>query len=195
MEDVQYKNNRLSDLSTLVSLYPPVLKPTKSFYEYVQNYCSLEISETSVNIERICGRIQFIKFFGSKLFMIKVESSNIELQILARIDYYCNINEFVYWKKVLRRGDIISAIGCPGKSEKGILSLIPNKIDLLAPCLHTIPKYHNGLTDDNSRFQKRYLDFIMHRDNRNIIIARSLVNKHIRDFLDSNGFIEIETPI
>ncbi len=66
---------------------------------------------------------------------------------------------------------------------------------LLAPNLHQLPKEHFGLKDQEQRYRRRYLDLIMSDDTRRIFLTRSKIVNYIRKFLDSLGFLEVETPM
>ena len=96
---------------------------------------------------------------------------------------------------MFRRGDIVGVIGTPSRTKKGELSISPSQIILLAPNLHQLPSDHFGLKDQETRYRKRYLDLILSDDTRRIFYTRSRIINYIRRFLDSLGFLEVETPI
>ena len=83
----------------------------------------------------------------------------------------------------------------PGKTKKGELSIIPSSVTLLAPCLHMLPHLHYGLKDKETRFRQRYLDLIINQSVRDKFITRAKIITYIRRFLDSLGFLEVETPL
>lgn len=66
---------------------------------------------------------------------------------------------------------------------------------LLAPNLHALPSEHFGLKDQETRYRKRYLDLILSPDTRRIFLTRSRIINYMRRFLDSLGFLEVETPM
>lgn len=95
----------------------------------------------------------------------------------------------------LRRGDIIGVRGCPARSNTGEQSIMAKSITLLSPCLHMLPR-ENKLTEIETRFRYRYLDLICNHERvRKIFTARTKVIKAIRSYLDSRGFLEVETPM
>jgi lysyl-tRNA synthetase class 2 len=96
---------------------------------------------------------------------------------------------------MLRRGDIIGVIGHPGRSEKGELSIYPASCHLLSPCFHMLPSKYDGLKDKEARFRQRYLDLMLNPKTRNVFATRSKIINYVRRFLDSRGFLEVETPM
>lgn len=85
--------------------------------------------------------------------------------------------------------------GYAAKTKKGELSIIPTKMIILAPCLHMLPSAHTGLKDKETRYRQRELDLIMNTDVKNIFITRSRIINYVRNYLNTHGFIEVETPL
>ena len=77
---------------------------------------------------------------------------------------------------LIKRGDIVGVRGHPGKSRKGELSIFPKSFELLSPCLHQLPKSHQGLKNQEERYRRRYLDLIL---NETSFIG--LLNKFLRE--------------
>ena len=94
-----------------------------------------------------------------------------------------------------RRGDILGVRGYPGKSKRGELSVFPRECVLLTPCLHMLPGAHSGLTDKETRFRMRYLDLMCNDHVAETFHTRTAVIRHVRQFWDSRGFLEVETPM
>lgn len=97
--------------------------------------------------------------------------------------------------EIFRRGDIVGVIGTPSRTKKGELSISPWEMVLLAPNLHQLPSGHFGLKDQETRYRKRYLDLILSEDTRRIFYTRSRIINYVRRFLDTLGFLEVETPM
>ena len=95
----------------------------------------------------------------------------------------------------INRGDIMGVRGFVGKSNKGELSVFPKAVKLLSTCLHMLPKDHQGLKDQEVRYRKRYLDLMLNEDVRRTFYIRSKIVNFIRHYLDSRGFLEVETPM
>lgn len=97
--------------------------------------------------------------------------------------------------EIIHRGDIVGFIGKPGKTKRGELSIIPSKSILLSPCLHMLPNRHFGFKDKESRYRQRYLDMIMNAAVRRRFTTRANIIRHVRNYLDTQGFLEVETPM
>merc|ERR1712232_399012 len=99
--------------------------------------------------------------------------------------------------KNINRGDIIGIRGFVGKSQRGELSIFPKEVKLLTPCLHMLPKEHDGvgLKDQEVRYRKRYLDLMVNAGIRETFMTRAKIVNFIRHYLDARGFLEVETPM
>ena len=195
-ENVKYREQRMKELSTVANWYPHKFDVTKTFTAYQEAYSHLNPNDVLTDVtEQIAGRILTIRASGSNLYFATVLSDGVTLQILANASNYADKETFKTEKKLLKRGDIVGIVGNPTRSKTGELSIMPTTVQLLAPCLHTIPKDFDGLENMAIRFNQRYLDFIINRDNREIIVKRNKIIKFIRNFLDEKDFLEVETPI
>jgi len=100
--------------------------------------------------------------------------------------------------RLIKRGDVIGVKGHPGKSKKGELSIFPVEIQLLSPCLHMLPQKKGdseAITDQETRYRKRYLDLIVNHDNRKTFEIRAKVINGVRKYLNDRHFLEVETPM
>ena len=96
---------------------------------------------------------------------------------------------------MLKRGDVIGVTGCPARTKKNELSIVPKSITLLSPCLRMLPHLHFGIKDKEVRFRQRYLDLIVNPQHRDKFVTRAKIISYVRRFMDELGFLEIETPI
>ena len=92
-------------------------------------------------------------------------------------------------------GDIIGVLGEIMKTKKGELSIKVKSSTILSKSLRTLPEKWHGLKDKETRFRQRYLDFIVNPDSKRTIETRSKIINLMRKFMESEGFIEVETPI
>jgi len=105
--------------------------------------------------------------------------------------------------ELLRRGDIVGVKGFPGRTNprskegtgEGELSIFATEITLLSPSLHMIPSSHFGLKNQETRYRQRYLDLILNGQTREKFLIRSKIITYLRRFMDTRGFIEVETPM
>tara|TARA_B000000609_G_scaffold48102_1_gene35217 strand:+ start:1227 stop:2714 length:1488 start_codon:yes stop_codon:yes gene_type:complete len=140
----------------------------------------------------IKGRILQARSFGKLSFFdlldntgkiqLLVDKSNMSKKELSLFENYDS-------------GDIIGALGEIMKTKKGELSIKIKSSTILSKSLKTLPEKWHGLKDKETRFRQRYLDFIVNPDSKKTIETRSKIINLIRRFMESKGFIEVETPI
>ncbi|MDR1670320.1 MAG: lysine--tRNA ligase [Spiroplasmataceae bacterium] len=133
----------------------------------------------------LAGRIMRMRVFGSLIFADLVDQGG---TIQLKVRNSKNFSE-------LDIGDVIGVKGVVCKTDKGELSIEVEEFILLSKCLRPLPDTHYGFNDIEERFRKRYLDFIINQEKREIFFVRHKVVKNIRKFLDDKDFIEIETPV
>ena len=92
-------------------------------------------------------------------------------------------------------GDVVGVAGKPAKSRRGEPSLMADELTVLARNTSPLPDTFHGLTDQETRYRKRYLDLLMNEDARELFLLRARVVTSIRRFLDEEGFVEVETPV
>ena len=92
-------------------------------------------------------------------------------------------------------GDILWARGVMMRTRSGELSVEVNELALLTKALRPLPEKFHGLTDREQRYRRRYVDLIVNRDSREVFERRSRVISALREFLQSRGFLEVETPV
>jgi lysyl-tRNA synthetase class 2 len=91
-------------------------------------------------------------------------------------------------------GDIIEAEGTLTASKRGELSIEPSRLRLVTKAYRPLPEKWHGLTDVETRYRQRYVDLIANPDVQNVFRARSHIVRALRSLLDTNGFLEVETP-
>ncbi len=140
----------------------------------------------------LSGRIMSWRDMGKAGFM-DIQDQTGKLQIYFKINdlgenFYENLSKWDI-------GDIISVEGFVFKTRRGEISVHAKKMTLLAKSLLPLPEKFHGLKDTDLRYRQRYVDLIMNPDVKDTFIKRSTIIKTIRNYLDSLGFIEVETPI
>lgn len=178
------------------SPYPHKFDVSTSLSDFIKNYNNIEAGEILKNsIVSVAGRIHSIREAGSKLIFYDLRGEGVKLQIMANARNYSSEEAFVKDSEKIKRGDIIGCVGNPGKTKKGELSIIPNQMVLLSPCLHQLPSLYFGLKDKETRYRQRYLDLILNDCVRQKFITRSKIISYVRKYFDENGFLEVETPM
>ena len=140
----------------------------------------------------VAGRIMFIRKMGkASFFTIKDRSGSIQI--------YISINdvgdEDYSLFKTADIGDIVGVRGKVMKTRTGEVTLKCLEYTHLVKSLRPLPEKFHGLTDIEERYRRRYVDLIMNDDSKNIAFMRPKIIKSIRDFMDNQGFTEVETPI
>ncbi len=140
----------------------------------------------------IKGRILQARSFGKLSFFDLLDNTG-KIQLL--IDKSNMSKKELSFFENYDSGDIIGALGEIMKTKKGELSIKVKSSTILSKSLKTLPEKWYGLKDKETRFRQRYLDFIVNPDSKKTIETRSKIINLIRNFMESKGFIEVETPI
>merc|ERR1712004_81135 len=176
--------------------YPHKFHVTTSLTNFPADYEKLTDGQTVTDKEvRVAGRIHAIRESGPKLIFYDLRGEGVKLQIMATAAAYSSESDFLTDTGKLRRGDILGVVGNPGRTKKGELSVIPTKVELLAPCLHMLPHLHFGIKDKETRYRQRYLDLIINAEVARKFQVRAQIISYMRRFFDQMGFLEIETPM
>ncbi|KAJ3013274.1 hypothetical protein HKX48_005849 [Thoreauomyces humboldtii] len=200
-----YRNKRIEQLDALkLADYPRFSPPPASSFltqhEFTASQASRYAPGEWAKHEQIAlvGRITARRDASKKLFFLDVVRGSCHIQLVARRDEFDGGVEeegkdaFVRAHKGVRVGDIVQAIGYPGRTPAGELSLGVRSLTVLSPCLWTLPK---ELSDPETRYRARHLDLLTNPETLRTFKARAAVISHIRSYLDSHGFLEVETPI
>ena len=100
-----------------------------------------------------------------------------------------------FFKKYIDIGDIVGAEGLVFKTNRGEVTVLVKKLELLTKAILPLPEKWHGLQDKEERYRKRYVDLIMNPQVKDVFLKRAKIIEAIREFLKSRGFIEVETPI
>ena len=92
-------------------------------------------------------------------------------------------------------GDIVGVKGEVFRTQKGEISIHVSEITLLTKSLQVLPEKYHGLKDTDQRYRQRYVDLIVNPEVKDTFVKRSQIIKEIRNFLDAQGFMEVETPM
>ncbi|MDJ0700791.1 MAG: lysine--tRNA ligase [Woeseiaceae bacterium] len=92
-------------------------------------------------------------------------------------------------------GDIVGARGVLMRTDKGELTVLADEIQLLTKSLRPLPEKWHGLSDQETRYRQRYVDLIINESSRDVFRKRSEIITYMRSFLESQDFLEVETPM
>lgn len=164
---------------------------TKSIKEAYLDKTREELEEMHETV-KIAGRIMTKRRQG-KIGFMHIQDRYGQIQIFLRYDLLGEEQYELY--KVSDIGDIVGIEGEVMKTQTGELSIRATVYTHLTKALRPLPEKFHGLQDKEEARRKRYLDLIMNEDARRIAYARPRIIRGIRNYLDSRGFIEVETPV
>ncbi len=141
---------------------------------------------------KIAGRLMSRRDMGKANFIDVADGK-------GRIQCYIRINDigeenFEQYKK-WDIGDIVGISGMVFRTRRGEISVHVYEIELLAKSLLPLPEKFHGLKDQETRYRQRYVDLIVNPEVKDTFYKRSQILKEIRNYLDSKGFLEVDTPI
>ena len=150
-----------------------------------------ELEAARVNV-RVAGRIMAIRLMGKAGFS-HLQQNGQRLQIYVKKDAVGEKGFELY--KLLDLGDYIGVSGYLFRTRTGELTVHVETLTFLVKDLLPLPEKWHGLTDVELRYRQRYLDLIMNPEVREVFIKHSKLVQSFRNFLNSRGYIEVETPM
>ena len=148
--------------------------------------------ETSGPAVNVAGRLVAKRGMGKSIFADMRDSSG-KIQLFAGKNVLGD-EQFAFFKK-LDIGDIIGIKGELFYTRMGELTIRVSQVTLLSKSLRPLPEKFHGLTDVEQRYRQRYLDMIANPEVMRVFQLRSRIISEIRKFLESRGFMEVETPM
>ena len=141
---------------------------------------------------KIAGRVVAKRGQGKIMFIVVRDAT-------AEIQLFCRINDMdeAAWNtlKALDLGDILGVTGVVVRTQRGQLSVAPKSATLLSKAVRPLPEKFHGLSDKETRYRQRYVDLIANDDVRETFRKRSQILSTFRRFMESDGYMEVETPI
>jgi lysyl-tRNA synthetase class 2 len=164
--------------------------------KYDVTHHSAEIKEQYDVLEgqtvSLAGRMMFKRVMGKASFC-NIQDLQGKIQAYVARD---SVGEDSYKDfKKYDVGDILGIKGTVFTTKTGEISVHAEEITLLSKSLQILPEKYHGLTDTDTRYRQRYVDLIMNEEVKDTFIKRSKVLSSIRRYLDSQGFMEVETPM
>ena len=160
---------------------------THTSQQILDNYDELENQQVC-----IAGRMMARRIMGKASFA-HLQDNDGKIQIYVKRD---DVGEEDYAAfKQDDIGDIFGVKGFVFKTKTGEVSVHASEIVLLSKSLKPLPEKFHGLTDTDARYRQRYLDLIMNPESKDVLVKRSQIISAIRRYLDTQNFIEVETPV
>ena len=155
-------------------------------------YADLADGEDTEDVVKIAGRVVAKRGQGKIMFIVVRDAT-------AEIQLFCRINDMdeAAWNtlKALDLGDILCVTGVVVRTQRGQLSVAPKSATLLSKAVRPLPEKFHGLSDKETRYRQRYVDLIANDDVRETFRKRSQILSTFRRFMESDGYMEVETPI
>ena len=155
-------------------------------------YADLADGEDTEDVVKIAGRVVAKRGQGKIMFIVVRDAT-------AEIQLFCRINDMdeAAWNtlKALDLGDILGVTGVVVRTQRGQLSVAPESATLLSKAVRPLPEKFHGLSDKETRYRQRYVDLIANDDVRETFRKRSQILSTFRRFMESDGYMEVETPI
>tara|TARA_B100000963_G_scaffold361306_1_gene396070 strand:+ start:904 stop:2436 length:1533 start_codon:yes stop_codon:yes gene_type:complete len=174
--------------------YPNQHKPTGRAKRIIDKYSSLERNELETQKVRIslAGRIILRRNQGKTTFCVLKDSTE-------KIQLYLNkevLGEEKYaYQKLIDLGDVVFCSGTIFKTMRGELTVNCDEVKILAKALQPFPEKFHGLQDPDLRYRNRHIDLAVNTEVKNIFLKRSSIINKIREYMNSDGFLEVETPM
>ncbi len=190
----EIKKERLRKLQQIQNAgnlaYPAQLKRTHTVAEALKDFAKLSKSGKEITL---AGRIRAIRGHGGSTFL-NVEDGTGNIQAYLKKD---RVGEkpYDFFIENFDIGDFIQARGTLFETKRGEKTLEIADFKILAKALLPLPEKWHGLQDEEERYRKRYLDLLFNKEVKEKFEKRSQIIKAIREFLEREGFLEVETPV
>ena len=180
------RRNKIEEIRKFTNPYPGKYEVTHSLKE-------AGLLEDETKDVRIAGRIVFMRKMG-KLSFLKLRDIEADLQISIKIDLVGE-EKYEFFKSNIDVGDFIGVVGEMFTTHTGEKTLRADDFTFLGKALKPLPEKFHGLQDPEACYRERYVDMIMNEDTRKRFLTRFKFIRELRNYLDNNGYYEVETPI
>jgi lysyl-tRNA synthetase class 2 len=192
--EAQIRDDRLAKVEAVraggVDPYPASFESRTLAADVRSRFEGLEAGAETGEQVRLAGRIMGRRGHGKAMFLDIVDASG-QIQLQATLDATERYEEF----SQVDLGDVVGVAGEVFQSRRGELTVRVASWQLLAKCLRPLPDKWHGLSDTELRYRHRYVDLITSEESRADAIARARAVSAIRSTLESEGFVEVETPV
>lgn len=190
----EIRNERIKKLGVLnekgIDTFPASVSRDFSIFEVLANFSKFSKRK---KVSAIVGRIMAIRAHGGSVFFDINDGSSV-MQAYIKKDEIGK-DEFALFQDTIDIGDFIELKGLFFVTKKKENSLKVKSWRIITKSLRPLPEKWRGLQDVEERFRKRYLDLLMNSEVKERFFLRSKIISEIRDFLNKNDFLEVETPI
>jgi lysyl-tRNA synthetase class 2 len=203
-EQEQFRRNSMAELRKMgIEPYPAPAYPVNvSAQEILDNF-----NPEKGNYQEVCiaGRIMTRRIMGSVSF-VELQDSTGRIQLYIKRDDICEGEDSTFYntvfKKLLDIGDFIGVKGFVFVTQMGETSIHVKELTVLSKSLKPLPvtkekdgKVFDAITDPELRYRQRYVDLIVNPHVKDVFVKRSKIINTMREFFNSKGYLEVETPI
>ncbi len=210
-EEFRNRTGKLAEIRGLgIDPYPAKFAKTNSSKDLNAKYGEGEIGHSeeaekgTTDEACVSGRLVLFRSMGKNAFG-HIQDATGRIQVMFNRDITkvvgyepgenAELSHIKFIEKKLDLGDIIGVEGNVFRTQKGELTIYAKRVTLLCKTLLPLPDKHCGLTDKGVRYRKRWLDLITHPEVVETFRIRSFIVKHVREYFERSGFMEVETPI
>ena len=189
-----FRLSRLENLKSIrqfgINPFYTDYSPTHNMQDIHDKYSYLNNGEESSDIVSVAGRVMAYRNSG---MFLDISESNGDIQIFChkKLMSKNNIKILTY----LDIGDFLGVQGNVRRTNRGEITINANNIYILTKSILPLPEKYHGLINREKRYRQRYIDFIINKNSKKIILIRSNIIFSMRFFLEKNGFLEVETPM
>lgn len=188
------RRNKLDELRSLgVDPFGRKFERTHNAQDILDAYSDVakeELEERKIEVS-VAGRIMQKRGMGKTSFAHITDLTG-KIQIYVRKDTVDEAKFKAY--EILDIGDIVGVKGTVFKTQTGETSIKVSELEVLSKSLYPLPDKFHGLKDVEMRYRQRYVDLIMSEDVKKTFLSRSKIITSMRRYLDSKGYLEVETP-
>ncbi|MAG38372.1 lysine--tRNA ligase [Candidatus Pacearchaeota archaeon] len=187
-------------MKKLESLRAQGIDPYPNKFSVKDHACNLQESHKKLKKESkskvkaiIAGRLMSFRDLGKIAFGTLRDSTG-DIQIMLQAPD-SDKKTFEFFKKYIDSGDFLGVSGTLFRTKRGELSVIVSSVSMLSKSILPLPEKFHGLQDEEERYRKRYLDLITSSEVSSVFQKRSIILKTMRNFMEKNNFLEVETPL
>jgi len=173
-----------------INPYPYRYERTTTAKEILTKYKDLE--HESPDVVKVAGRLMAKRGHGKAAFA-HLQDETGKIQLYGKLDVL-GAEKFELYEK-LDMGDFLGVTGKVFRTKTGEITVRIDDFEILCKSLHPLPEKWHGLTDKELRYRERYVDLIVNHDVKEVFIKRGKIISEIRKYLESRGFLEVETPV
>lgn len=163
-------------------------------YSFEKKQSVKECAESKINSKvKTAGRLMTKRDLG-KITFANLRDESGDVQIVLQ-DGETNSKMMEFFKRYVDSGDIVGVEGTIIKTKTGQISILIKNAELLSKSIKPLPEKFHGLKDEEEKYRKRYLDLVINPEVKRVFIIRNKMMNAMREFMEKNNFVEIETPL